>query len=425
MKLIKGILLIILTLSVCLCAFACSEEETPAPEGKVAFGYKVSDDGTATITNCTATYTRLEIPAEIDGHKVTAIADGAFFNYSSATELIISDGIVSIGKSAFEHCMSLKSVTIPSSVERLGEKAFNDCVKLEEVNISSGSALNYIGLNVFSGCRALTLEEYGGAYYLPIGDATYALLLSAKSQTITEAEIHPDTEIIAGNAFSQCASITRITIPENVHHIGDKAFYGCTNLDKIYFNARRMNDLAPGSALFERVATKSETMTLFVGAEVERIPAYLMDSASRLRKVSFDENTVCKSIGAYAFAGTPLPDFTIPKSMKTIEPLAFANCSWLTDVKLDAESLGDLTESSDIFSSAGNKTSGVTLTIGREAKRVPAFFCDSFKSLAQVKFENSDVTVSFGKNAFVDCDGIQRVLITSRKGWCESTFENE
>ena len=150
-----------------------------------------------------------------------------------------------------------------------------------------------------------------------------------------------------------------------------------------------------------------------------------MDSASRLRKVSFDENTVCKSIGTYAFAGTPLPDFTIPKSMKTIEPLAFANCSWLADVKLDAESLGDLTESSDVFSSAGNKTSGVTLTIGREAKRVPAFFCDSFKSLAQVKFENSDVTSSFGANAFIDCDGIQRVLVTSRKGWCESTFENE
>ena len=423
MKPIKGFLLFLLTLSICFCALGCAEEETP--EQKSDFLYKLSDDGTATITSCLTAFERLEIPSTIDGHKVTAIADGVFFNYSAATEVIISDGITQIGKSAFEHCTSLKSVSIPASVERLGDKAFNDCAKLEKIEISDGSALKYIGLNAFSGCRALTLEEYGGAYYLPIGDATYALLLSAKSQAITDAEIHPETEIIAGNAFSQCAEITKITIPEKVRNIGDKAFYGCTNLDKIYFNAKNMNDLTLGSALFERVATKSETMTLFVGAEVEHIPAYLMDSASRLRKVSFDDNTVCTSIGAYAFAGTPLPDFTIPKSMKTIEPFAFANCSWLAEVKLDAQSLGDLTDSSDIFSGAGNKTSGVTLTIGREAKRIPAFFCDSFKSLAQVKFENSDITTTFGANAFIDCDGIFRVLITSRKGWCESTFENE
>lgn len=425
MKFIKGLLLIILAISVCAFSVACTEEEAPSPDEKGDFGYKASDDGTATITNCTATYTKLVIPAEIDGYKVTAIADGAFFNYSAATELVISDGITSIGKSAFEHCMSLKSVTVPKSVESLGEKAFNDCVKLEEIAIDGGSALKFIGINAFSGCRALNTEEYGGAVYLPIGESSHALLISAVSQSITEAEIHPDTEIIAGNAFSQCAAITKITIPEKVRHIGDKAFYGCTNLDKIYFNAIMMDDLAQGSALFERVATKSETMTLFIGSKVKRIPAYLMDSTSRLRIVKFADDTVCESIGAYAFAGTPLPDFTIPKSLKRIEPFAFANCQWLADIKLDADDLGDLTADSDIFSGTGSKTAGVTLTIGREAKRVPAYFCDGFRSLAQVKFENSDVTSSFGANAFIDCDGIQRVLVTSRKGWCESTFENE
>lgn len=425
MKSIKGFLLILLTLLICFCSFSCTEPEEQIPSEKPSFVYKLSEDGTATVTSCTTAFTKLEIPAEIDGHKVAAIADGAFFSYTSATEIVIGDGIVSIGKSAFEHCTSLKKVSIPASLERLGEKAFNDCAKLENVLIENGSALNYIGIDAFSECRSLKTEQFGNAIYLPIGDASHALLLSAQSQSITEAEIHPDTEIIAGNAFSQCSSITKITIPEKVRCIGDKAFYGCTNLDIIYFNAKHMNDLAKGSALFERVATKSETMTLFVGAGVERIPAYLMDSASRLRVVRFADDAICESIGAYAFAGTPLPDFTIPKNLKNIEPFAFADCIWLSDVKLDADNLGDLTSESDIFSNTGSKTSGVTLTVGRDAKRVPAYFCDSFKSLAQVKFENNDVTTSFGNNAFYDCYGILRVWVTSRKSWCESTFENE
>ena len=42
------------------------------------------------------------------------------------TDLVIPDGVTSIGSSAFEYCSGLTSVTIPGSVTRIGDSAFSD-----------------------------------------------------------------------------------------------------------------------------------------------------------------------------------------------------------------------------------------------------------------------------------------------------------
>ena len=425
-KFLVALILILISLT---SLFSCTEPEnqdsgSQSQEG-ADYVYSLDAGGAATITRCKLKEALIELPSQIDGHQVVAIGDNAFFNNSSVKEIIIPEGVKSIGKSAFEHCSALLTVTIPNSLEILGNRAFYDCTKLEDLIISDGSKLNQIGDEAFFACRSLHTSEYGNAKYLAAGAKEHTILLSATNTNISTAEIHENTTIIVSNAFSGCINLKQLEIPENVKYIGNKAFYGCTNMDQIYFNATNMQDLTHGSAVFERVATISKTMTLYVGSNVERIPAYLMDSSTRLRGVTFEGGSVCGSIGRYAFAGTPLPAFTIPKSLKTIEPFAFANCDWLAEIKLDAVRLDDLSESNTVFSGAGKEVANMTLTVGRDAERIPANFCRSMNYLRKVTFENNDVTTSFGKNAFYNCNNIQTVSATSKKGWCESTFENE
>ena len=47
--------------------------------------------------------------------------------------VVIEDGVTSIGATAFRGASSIESVTIPASVESIGNYAFQGCVSLESV----------------------------------------------------------------------------------------------------------------------------------------------------------------------------------------------------------------------------------------------------------------------------------------------------
>ncbi len=101
------------------------QTDAPADEelgSRSGFTYTLSN-GLATVTGYGGEDTQLVIPASIDGHRVSAIADGAFEN-SSVKSVIVSDGIETIGWFAFNGCVSLRSVTLPSSVRSIGYSAF-------------------------------------------------------------------------------------------------------------------------------------------------------------------------------------------------------------------------------------------------------------------------------------------------------------
>lgn len=430
MKNSKTILFLLLILTLMFSAISCSDGGDTDSGGNEqnagsSYVYRVDDNGEAIITRCKSKEPVIVIPDTLDGHPVTTIAASAFFTNTSVTEITVSNGIKFIEPSAFEGCSSLKKITIPASVVSLGEKVFQSCPKLEEVVIESGSALKQIGKNAFTYCDSLKLNQYENTEYLGVGNNDYEILVSSASTDVTSVSIHPDTRIIIANAFAKCSSITEVTIPEKVEYLGDGAFFGCAKLDKIYYYATNVQDLKPTSLVFDKVGTTSETMTLFVGDKVQRIPANLMNGASRLRVLRFIEGGICESIGEGAFANTPLPEVTIPSHIKIIESKAFYNCDFLEIIKLDAKNLADFSENNDIFAESGDRASGFTLTIGRNTERVPANFSRSMTNLVYIKFENNDVTKSFGKDAFFGCNSILRVDVTSRKGWCESTFANE
>ena len=130
---------------------------------------------------------------------VTSIGNAAFYWCRSLTSVTIPDSVTSIGYGAFTGCSSLTSVTIPDSVTSIGERAFWGCSSLTSVTIPDG--VTSIGESAFSGCSSLT------------------------SVTIPDG-----VTSIGEGAFSGCSSLTSVTIPKGVTSIGHDAFWGCSRL---------------------------------------------------------------------------------------------------------------------------------------------------------------------------------------------------
>ena len=86
------------------------------------------------ITGYTGTAAQLDIPATIDGKKVTTIDDSVFENCNSLVDVTVSADLDYIGSNVFSGCSNLKSVIFTARM--LGNMeygAFSDCKSLEKV----------------------------------------------------------------------------------------------------------------------------------------------------------------------------------------------------------------------------------------------------------------------------------------------------
>jgi len=83
---------------------------------------------------------------------VTSIGSCAFYECSGLTSASISEGVMGIGSDAFFGCSSLTSIEIPESVMRIAQYAFSGCSSLASVTFCGNAP--YISGGVFSGVNA-------------------------------------------------------------------------------------------------------------------------------------------------------------------------------------------------------------------------------------------------------------------------------
>ena len=95
----------------------------------------VTSIGYATFTGCSS-LTSITIP-----DSVTSIGYATFTGCSSLTSITIPDSVTSIGYATFAGCSSLTSITIPDSVTSIGESAFSNCSSLQTISLSCKSTL--------------------------------------------------------------------------------------------------------------------------------------------------------------------------------------------------------------------------------------------------------------------------------------------
>ena len=85
-------------------------------------------------------------------NKITELTQYIFY-HPVLEEIIIPEGVTSIGRYAFHQCNRLQSVTIPDSVTSIEERAFYNCSILTTVSIPEG--VTSIGVSVFTNCYNL------------------------------------------------------------------------------------------------------------------------------------------------------------------------------------------------------------------------------------------------------------------------------
>ena len=153
---------------------------------------------------------------------VTSIGDSAFWRCSSLTSVVIPEGVKSIGASAFYDCSSLTSVVIPKGVKSIGAWAFYGCKGLTSVVIPKG--VKSISAWAFYGCKGLAdangfviIQNVLHGYYGKGGDVV----------------IPEGVTGIGVEAFKDCSSLASVVIPEGVTYIDDSAFYGCKRLRSV------------------------------------------------------------------------------------------------------------------------------------------------------------------------------------------------
>lgn len=268
--------------------------------------------------------------------------------------------------------------------------------------------------------------EVDGIYYTvkSAGDLTCSVSFRGTSYSSYTGEYSGDVTIpetvtyfgttysvvgIDGSAFRACADLTSVTIPKSVSSIGTYAFYGCSALEFIDYNATSVSDFTSSNYVFYNAGQSGSGITLNIGKDVKKIPAYLMNpygSSSyipKLKKLIFSDDCSCTSIGSYAFYYSSIESVVLPskvtavgsyafaenpslttcifdKNLTSIGSYAFSGCKKLTDIIIPDKVIS-------IGTYAFNNCSGITsLSLGEAVTNIGSYSFYGLNNLVEINY---------------------------------------
>lgn len=361
-------------------------------------------------------------------------------------EIIVADGVTSIGMYAFAGCSALEKASLTDDIMSIGFRAFYNCFALNDVNIPVGwvdcptskegtISGSYCG-HIFEGCQNLKqvtipeAMEFIPSYGFGCCDYLEHIILP---DSITEIKNH---------TFYKCSRLLSVDIPQNVTYIGKSAFAYCGGLNSLTMNDR-ITELGL-YAFFECTALVS----LSLPDTIEKIGYQTFCNCSNLTEINIPLNwSECPSSDkdgtmnvdycGHIFEGCKnLKSIDVPEGMVELPGFAFTNCDYLEEVNLPSTLM---TIKNQNFYRCFNLLSitipdGVTY-IGKSAfcycrKLGSITFPDGVTVISSFAFQECkeldtldlpDSIEQIGYRAFADCVKLQNVHIPANWTTCPTS----
>lgn len=226
-------------------------------------------------------------------------------------KVYILNDLTALPNNMFYNCLNIEEVSIPASIKTIGDYAFYGCYNLTTVTIAPASALSHIG----------------------------------------------------ESAFENCISLQSITIPATVNNIESNAFKATP-----FINNATAEFVVLGDGILYTYNGSDETVIL--PKSIKQINEYAFYGSS-LRSFMFEDGSLLKSVGNYAFAECAnLEHAVFPESMGALGEGAFFNDRKLAKVVFFFNSLAGariyIADKTSIFTSCMQSLEIYVTTSSRE-----------------------------------------------------------
>ena len=261
-----------------------TEIEVTASNPTIPYEYTVSDEE-VTITKYLGSDETVNVPAEIEGKPVVAMAIGAFAKNEAIKKVVLPDSIKTIGQSAFAGCANLERINV-ENVTSFGPYAFFECAALK--NVEFNDTIETLPVYLFSECSSLESVK------LPKALKALSNHLFDACENLKSVDIPSEVTLIDRSAFEN-AGIETIVIPDSVKEIGDYAFENAP-LTSVSF-----------------------------GKNVEKFGSLVFWGCNKLTNIVIPDKVTKIPYGTF-FKCTALSTVTIGRNVTAIDDTAFNNC---------------------------------------------------------------------------------------------------
>jgi hypothetical protein len=331
-----------------------------------------------------------------------------------------------------EYGKTLSEITITKSISEISADAFNGSQLLTKINVSEENQ-NYKSVE-------------GNLYSFDL-----KTLYKFVDRSSTEVILPQTTEVIEKNAFYGNSYFTKISIPESVIEIKEKAFFGCKQIEEVIYDSSKEVSIGAsafaGCSQLKNIVMPSNAtygVSVFSGCPIINATIgvsgvknveknYLKNitiigegdlvggafaNCGLLESVQFEKGVT--SIGNSAFSGCEsLKTITLPETLLSIGERAFYKCEQIQNVNfngliddwVEIEFL-DYTSNPTYFSKdlyvSNTLLSDVVLTEATKISYNAFVNCKSIKSVTL-----SDTVVEIKGGAFKECTSLSTVVLSN------------
>lgn len=361
-------------------------EENGYPEYKIVVESHNYESGKCTICGVGSGTCGENLTWTLDSEGTLTISgtgDMTDYTYSTNTpwndsrsrikNIIIEEGVTTIGKRAFLNGKNLKTVRIPStlkSIESFAFGSFTDNNKnLEGVYINDLGAWCNIDFyddasNPLYGAKNLYInDELATNITIPDGTEKISKYAFVNCRSITDVNIPTSVKEIEKSAFERCFNLKSVNISDGVEKIGEYAFIycknltdinipasvtsidycvftGCRNLASVEVDADNANYLSEIGVLFNKDKTviirypnKKDNTSYTIPDSVTSIEADAFEGCKLLENIDIPESV--NEIGLCAFEKcVNLTGLTIPEGVTELDYGMVLDCEKLTSINI-------------------------------------------------------------------------------------------